>query len=461
MQQTEKTHTTGGASKDSGLETRVTRALLETPNIQMGWYDDEHQKQKHEQNWAKTRKTMNREQHSLNGNVMKFHCKTCERDIHVKGQVKSIRCNKCKTTLEGGELIKKVEDEKRGPKGGRGGNRLALAKASEMRTAAEAAGARDAEKEMQRPQPGPQGPVNAAGTAPGGGPPADPDGGDDEEDEEEDPTPMHLPHKLYMEVKPITRLNRGMWWKAVGLQVAVSAVCLRSVYTSVWRGAQAVVTTIAECVRGEVAPEAAMEAMKEWAPITLRAIGWRVGRMSLFPCLLAGAFAAGELLRRHAMWHEKFMRFDLVNLNPVVYMKDMRPDYMSHSKLTYSAHGAVYTVTGTETCHVEKPGDRHPLRRFMIHFFPRDERARDMDVDAELFSHVAPAIKFVAEKHAIDRIENSVARLAVVNVDRHEHRTTVIDNTLTLLKAYHWHHTETKLDWSLFSPYELPGSARR
>jgi hypothetical protein len=174
---------------------------------------------------------------------------------------------------------------------------------------------------------------------------------------------------------------------------------------------------------------------------------WNMLGLGFIPALYDACF-------EHTIF--RYTRFQLVELKPEVPIPDMRPDYMFHSKMKHSGRKAVYRATQLSSL---EPSHVSWLARLAAYVFGYRATTELLEVDAEIFSQVAPSVRFEPAKHAIDRIENSVSRLATVNVDRHD-SYPYIDSTKTLLKAYHWHHTYAKIKRGYFSPYELTGSTR-
>ncbi len=154
---------------------------------------------------------------------------------------------------------------------------------------------------------------------------------------------------------------------------------------------------------------------------------------------------------------ERYLCFEFIELQDPDNIKDMRPDYMDHSKMKHRGRKALYRVKSSYSCHLDVVSTFYSKALDHVASWANP---RDLTVDVEIFSQIAPSVRFVADKFAIDRIDNSINRLATVNVDRHNYEP-IIDNTLTLLKAYHWHYTVVKQTAGFFSPYELTAPTRQ
>lgn len=155
-----------------------------------------------------------------------------------------------------------------------------------------------------------------------------------------------------------------------------------------------------------------------------------------------------------------YIRFELERVEDEANHKDMRPDYLTHSSQKHRGRIAVYRASRAGSCHVNKGNF---VRRFFTRYYDTHlaKRLSKLTVDVEIFSQVAPSIQFVPTDFSISRITNSVSRLATVNFDRHNLKDPLLDQTLTLLKAYHWHHTAVKIENGYFSPYELTVPTRQ
>jgi DNA-directed RNA polymerase subunit RPC12/RpoP len=349
--------------------------------------------------WLKSRIELNKLKHALNGNISFFRCDPCGREFAIKGMSKTARCERCKNSAI---FVKAVERKKiEGPKGGRGGGKATMIRASEQRSFAEAAGASDAAKAKDAEKrevttTTPEGHVVDVPTPGEVTPPPE--------------TEYSMPSTLFLH-----NTNRRFAYNWI--VIALIFLCLTV----------GVALTVVEHYLTAAIP----------------------GCMAL---------ALIPVVRKTL----PYLRFQLEQLLEPEDIPDMRPDYMGHSKMKHQGRKACYSVVQTTYCHTTEGVDA-PLahyRSFFDYITGQTRRSQMIVVDVEVFSQIAPSVRMVPEQHAIDRIDNSISRLATVNVDR-RNSTPYLDSTLTLLKAYHWHHVQVKITNGYFSPYELTVPTRR
>jgi len=358
--------------------------------------------------WAKSRISRSKLQHALNGNISFFECKACAREFTIKGKSRDARCMRCKNmaTFVGTKLV-----EKTGPKGGRAGKTQKLISDSEKRTDAEAAGARDAtrektEEKLELTVTTPEG--HLIDMPPDGDKPPEDDTTEHTPDQEVEETPFQMPESLYMQHSSRHGSNNTLY-----------AMCF-------------------------------VKMMAGLVGFSLYKLQWKKAALVCLFCLFLPFFKKTQ----------PYLRFDLIGLHDEEGFPDMRPDYMSHTKFKHQGRKATYSVTATNSCHVQGNRRLEGFRNLWDKLLGNSADKGSIVVDVEVFSQVCPSIKMVPEQHALDRVDNSISRLATVNCDRRNTKP-FLDNTLTLLKAYHWHHVQVKLAIGYFSPYELIAPTRR
>jgi hypothetical protein len=149
-------------------------------------------------------------------------------------------------------------------------------------------------------------------------------------------------------------------------------------------------------------------------------------------------------------------------------MPDMRPDYMSHTKLKHGTVRGSVRVVRSLSCHIKGHSeDTTPVGLVNWFFFylavaiyGNVTLTEDfLPIDMEVFNQIKSSIVMTPSKTSTDRIDNSISRLSSVNLNRRSN-DPIYSNTCIFLKAYHWHHVAIKESVGYFSPYELSPTTR-
>lgn len=348
--------------------------------------------------WFITSKERNRLQHAKNGNPTTFECKNCNRTFHVMGKKTGSKCMACgnKATVVSFKPTNKSPNQ---PKGGKAAGKQKAIAASVQRTAQEDQGDADAmvAKDAEKRE--------QTTTTPEGHVIDIPDEGHVVDVPE---TEFEMPTTLFQQDRARSSINYWAVFMALSfLSLTLVMILVLDAYLTA--GFTGLITLMI-------------------APLCKKTL--------------------------------QYLRFELVHMDEPEKNADMRPDFMGHTKMKHQGRKARYRVSRTNECHTTRGARFVWLWNLADYVSGNSRPIETLVVDAEVFSQISPSVQFCPEQFAVNRIENSITRLATVNINRRS-STTILDNTMTLLKAYHWHHTEKKIENGYFSPYELTAPTRR
>jgi len=351
------------------------------------------------------------------GNGVQYHCKHCSRNFVLKTPKAKVTCMQCNKTATLVKVASGVGKKKIETKGTRAAKKADAIATSVEKTDQEAKGIADAVKEVEKVAR-----EDASDRA--NNPDDSPVGEADAPDSAPNPTEETLPETAFQMPK-VLYLPR--FFKPTGLQLwlnraadLVLPVSITVVLLTIWS-----LLFMTQLIEG-------LDFLR-------------------FPTYCAHVCSILVLLftlvGRYLYVRETFIRFSFIRMEDVKRMPDMRPDSMKHTSLGHEGRRALYAS--------DLVAARDPdARAINLDAYP------NLVVDAELFSQIAPTVRMDPNSHAVSRIDNSTFRLSSVNYDRHDSEP-IMDQTRTLLKAYHWTITEEKKILGYFSPYELTAPARQ